>query len=372
MIRRTTYTPATTNTFDNNLQDCLNHLNSFIGKTHVFGVVFFIDTLSLSDYTKKRDSIVRQLNDKKWLMPFNVLAQSAEAAVAIEIWLDDAKGVMEYLSFNETRYTRFTSYLGKSIWGIGITSNKTGCSLDEQLQFAFETMYELLKAEGLSLSDIIRQWNYVPEILTIQKENGKQLQHYQVFNDVRQNWYSKTLFMEGYPAATGIGVRTGHFAIDVVAIQSGSQVRKTGLSNPKQQNAYEYAQSHLIGDALSGIMKKAPLFERAKMIELRNNTLVIVSGTAAIIGQETVGIGDVRLQTDIAIKNMLELISKEVTRKDRSFQFNYLRVYIKDKNDIPIVREVCKFYFPDISTVYVQADVCRSELLMEIEGEAFI
>ena len=48
----------------------------------------------------------------------------------------------------------------------------------------------------------------------------------------------------------------------------------------------------------------------------------------------------------------------------------YLRVYIKDKSDFPVVRQICEEQYGAQSCInYVEAEVCRTNLLVEIEGE---
>ena len=45
-----------------------------------------------------------------------------------------------------------------------------------------------------------------------------------------------------------------------------------------------------------------------------------------------------------------------------------LRAYVKRARDIPEVRRLCTRAFGPIPAVFVQADVCRDELLVELEG----
>ena len=63
-------------------------------------------------------------------------------------------------------------------------------------------MKAILEKEGMSFDHVVRQWNYIGNILEI--KNG--LQNYQVFNEVRSEFYKKYRTVHGYPAATGIGM----------------------------------------------------------------------------------------------------------------------------------------------------------------------
>ena len=48
-----------------------------------------------------------------------------------------------------------------------------------------------------------------------------------------------------------------------------------------------------------------------------------------------------------------------------------VRVYIKHQEDYAKVRAVCEELLGELPTIYAEADVCRPELLVEIEGVAF-
>lgn len=337
----------------------------------MLGVVFFIEAETIESFQLVQNAIVASMKEKGLQIPYNVLAQADCSPVSMEMWIDDATQAVDSLNYKGIAYTRFKDETGISICCLGIRHVDMRAGLHEQLDETFRILVDILQYEGLSLSDIVRQWNYVPGILEIVQTQGKSIQHYQIFNEVRKEWYSKTLFVDGYPAATGIGVKTGPFSIDFIATSPNPSLRKIGLYNPKQVNAYHYAQQHLIGDTLQGEQKNPPLFERAKMLESNNELQVFVSGTAAILGQETVGVDDVQKQTEVAINNMLELVSPGVTRSNQTFHFNHIRVYIKDVAFRDTIKTLCETQFPHISKSLVLADVCRNNLLMEIEGEAY-
>jgi hypothetical protein len=48
-----------------------------------------------------------------------------------------------------------------------------------------------------------------------------------------------------------------------------------------------------------------------------------------------------------------------------------VRVYIKRQEDYEKVRAVCESRLGELPTIYAIADVCRPDLLVEIEGMAF-
>jgi hypothetical protein len=197
-------------------------------------------------------------------------------------------------------------------------------------------------------------------------ENGHCYQNYQLFNDIRQYYYGIYKRNSIYPAATGIGMEAGMVTLDFFAVKKNEAVRITRITNPKQINAYSYGQTVLVGSPIqANELKKAPLFERAKYIGTNEEALVFISGTASILGELTIGINDVNLQNRTTIANVTEL-----TAQENCPSYSYLRVYVKRPEDTGTVREICTQRYGNIPILYVQADVCRDDLLVEIEGEA--
>ena len=100
--------------------------------------------------------------------------------------------------------------------------------------------------------------------------------------------------------------------IDFCAISKNKVAKTFSVRNPIQINPYYYKQ-----DVLSGIIntageqKQPPLFELAILLTDSNKWRLFVSGTASIIGQETVAIGNQCEQTIVTIENIIKLTSKE-------------------------------------------------------------
>jgi enamine deaminase RidA (YjgF/YER057c/UK114 family) len=102
-------------------------------------------------------------------------------------------------------------------------------------------------------------------------------------------------------------------------------------------------------------------------------SVLLVSGTAAISGQETIGQGDIRKQLEVTIENIRALSGREnITRYNGSsdqLKYQWIRVYIKHMDDFEMVRSICQEHFGDIPAIYLQADICRDDLLVEIEAQ---
>ncbi len=231
---------------------------------------------------------------------------------------------------------------------------------------AFSGIEKLLAETGFSMGDIVRQWNYIPRILRFEGP----YQHYQLFNEARARHYGNHFEKKGFPAATGIGTSGTKILIEYIAV-SGSGVVTVPIDNPEQVPAYRYPQEYLKGEALEQV-KSTPKFERGRYLSVNGRDMVFVSGTAAIRGPNVVYPENSDLQTLYTIDNIEQLVSKNNLEKQgirtEDLVFDYVRVYLKDRNDYPVVLKYCREKYGEVPCVWIEADICRDELMVEIEG----
>lgn len=248
------------------------------------------------------------------------------------------------------------------------SSNSGDCQADSSL--VFKTLQQQLDETGFKISDITRQWNYIEGIIS-KKED---FQNYQVFNDARSHFYQDHFSEKGYPAATGIGMRAGGVLIDYIAIK-GDNITNLPLDNPAQIPAHKYHEDCLKG-VPTGERKTTPKFERGRYVSLNGEEIVFVSGTAAITGEKTANQGDVEEQTRLTIDNIDRLVSKDNLSKHSAIpwnlKFNYLRIYIRERNDFRKVREICEKRYGNVPMVWLQANICRDDLTVEIEATMLV
>ena len=251
----------------------------------------------------------------------------------------------------------------REVHGAGLASDGRGGDTSSRAKQAFDRMSAVLRRERLTFGHVVRQWNYIEDIVGLRTVRGKRCQNYQAFNDVRTLFYGRSDFPSGYPAATGIGQAAGGVILEFTALEAPAGVRIVPLSNPRQVDAHRYGVGVLVGSPITEMPDKtSPKFERAKLLARGRSRLVYVSGTAAVLGQKSVGRGNVEAQTRTTVRNIAAL----------SGPLSYLRAYVKRAADIPKVRRVCERAFGPIPALYVRADVCRPELLVELEGIKFI
>ena len=257
----------------------------------------------------------------------------------------------------------------KMLFVEGIPSTDFSASVCEQSREIFDKLDALLTAHGFAVDDIVRQWNYIGNIVACR--NGKQ--NYQEFNDARSNYYARGSWANGYPAATGIGVSSEGIIVGGIAFRK-TEHSSSGIhpiDNPLQVAAHVYSRKVLIDDDVNAV-KSTPKFERAKLIETARGACCFVSGTAAIRGEESVDASSVAMQTRKTIENIEYLVSPEnlVRYGCSPYDLKYvkLHVFIKHAEDYAAVRAVVEESYPQVPAIYTVADVCRGELLVEIEG----
>ena len=105
---------------------------------------------------------------------------------------------------------------------------------------------------------------------------------------------------------------------------------------------------------------------------------LFISGTASIIGQDTIGIDDIEEQTIVTLDNINKLTDSgrisHLSGEAGSDAGNpiLIRVYIKNQEDFTKVKAICEKRYPGVPSVYIEADICRDNLLVEIEAEFLI
>jgi enamine deaminase RidA (YjgF/YER057c/UK114 family) len=162
--------------------------------------------------------------------------------------------------------------------------------------------------------------------------------------------------------ASGIGYGGDDLVIHCLAAASPG----TPVENPRQVPAYLY--SRRFGPT-------PPCFARATVTELEGRRLLLVAGTASIRGEESVHIGDLEAQTQETLINLRSVIAKASGGDERSALdlLREVRVYHPRLADGPALKDLSERAFLNVAEVeLLRADLCRSELLVEIEGVALL
>jgi chorismate lyase / 3-hydroxybenzoate synthase len=229
---------------------------------------------------------------------------------------------------------------------------------------AYVDLFEVL-AQNRS-PHLLRLWNYVNRINAPDPDG---LERYRHFNAGRQQAFidAHRSAFAGAPAACALGTAQGPLLVYFLA----GQRAPIAIENPRQVSAYHYPASY---------GPRSPTFSRAALVEAGGDRLALfISGTASIVGHATMHIGDVRRQTEETLANIAAVREVAALRAGVEFAAPELicTVYVRHRSDLAAVREVFEQHVGSHSAaadeaVYVQADICRADLLVEIEAHALV
>lgn len=242
---------------------------------------------------------------------------------------------------------------GRVLFGRLTLMQHEGESLESLALEAYTRIFDFMDCRDYR--HLLRVWHYFPQIND--DENG--LERYCGFNVGRHEAFiasGRSIIEENVPAASALGSHSGSLAIYFLA---GKQPGKA-VDNPRQVSAYHYPRE---------FGPRSPIFVRAMSVTLGNQDCLFISGTASIVGFETVHQGDVIKQTEETLRNIRTLLTR---RSDTPAGYMLLKVYLRHVHDLELVRARVQAEFgADCKAVYLHSNICRSDLLLEIEGAFF-
>ncbi len=220
-----------------------------------------------------------------------------------------------------------------------------------QTRAVFDLMVRGLRASGMEFADVARTWFY----------NHDMLEWYDDFNVVRTAFFRENGVFDGLvPASTGIGggnaagaALTGGLLAVKAAVPGAEAVMPFAVPSPLQCPAPAYGSS----------------FSRAAEFEAGGFRRLYVSGTASIEpGGLSVHIGDVDAQIMLTM-DVVEAILESRNMKWRDV--SRAIAYFKCGSKIPSFHRCCaERGIPPMPVLYANTDICRDDLLFEIELDA--
>jgi chorismate lyase / 3-hydroxybenzoate synthase len=231
--------------------------------------------------------------------------------------------------------------------------------LEDSAWRIYRDVFALLQARGAP--HLLRLWNYLPRI----NEHSSGLERYRQFNIGRQRAFidSGAPAFEGAPAACAIGTASGALALHFIAGRTAPRA----LENPRQVPAWRYP---------SAYGPRAPTFSRAALCEMGGGDIGLwISGTASIVGHQSLHAGNVRAQVRETVTNLRAVLDTAQAQTTAALALAELQccVYVRHAHEQAAVREELDAAWgvgspAAAAAVYVQADICRAELRVEVEG----
>lgn len=215
----------------------------------------------------------------------------------------------------------------------------------EQTQETFDNIKKALETIGMDFSHVIRTWFYLDKLL----------EWYSEFNAVRTKFFSEQgVFNNLVPASTGIGegnLQEAALVTNVLAVKpKHAGVHVIPVPSPMQCEATDYKSS----------------FSRAVEIQFPDNRQLYISGTASIDDKgNSIHVGNITGQ----IEQTMEVVRKIIESRSMNW-CDVVRsiAYFKDIKHLPLFYDYCqRNHLPPLPVSYCQSDICRQDLLFEIE-----
>lgn len=245
---------------------------------------------------------------------------------------------------------------GRWVFG-AIDVPPSGAGLEEDTRRAYLELFAAL--DEARAPQLLRLWNAVPRINAVTEG----LERYRQFNIGRQRAFveaGRDAF-EGAPAACAVGVADEPLSIRFLAGRAAAWP----IENPRQVSAYRYSAAY---------GPRSPTFSRAALADAGEGRVALfVSGTASIVGEASMHEGDVRAQLDETLRNLDTVLGVASGRCSVRFAAADLHwvAYLRDPSYWEAVRAPLSEWAGAAPLLPIQADICRRELLIEIEGHAF-
>ena len=263
----------------------------------------------------------------------------------------------------ETRRHGCVGFSTDGHWLHGIAEiDDREAGLQAAAQRAYADLFAVLAASPCG--HLLRLWNYLADINA--ERDGSE--RYRQFNTGRQQAFldARRSAFDGAPAACALGTRGGPLRVYFLA----GRTSPLAIENPRQVSAYRYPQAY---------GPRSPTFSRAALANVgAGRKVLFISGTASIVGHATVHVGDVRRQTEESLLNIATLL-RAAAERGGAVEMGELiaTVYVRHEADLPVVREVFERTVGADSpaarlAAYLEADICRSDLLVEIEAHGVV
>lgn len=277
-------------------------------------------------------------DDPRWL---GVDLESFDSPSALEIWQVD--GSVTHGRAGELRWSAGDGWLFAAMQlderqhgGLG----DTAASVYAQLCGFLATRPE---------KHVQRIWNYLGAI----NDGDGDSERYKQFCDGRSRGMGD-FFAEGFPAATAIGHHAAVPRLQVYLLacdQAGLRVE-----NPRQVSAWRYPRQY---------GRTPPSFARAMALPAQD--ALAISGTAAVVGHASAHEDDLEAQLEETLTNLESLLASAGMRSGFDTQ-SPLKAYVRQATDAAHVRDFLQRRLPGVPVLLLHGDICRQELLVELDG----
>jgi len=306
------------------------------------------------------DTLISIVSDKRCQISKGIIYSGLDA-------IGESVGYVEQWHLPGYRIER--GVVGGCHWSCGDNMLCVAIGLDDEqckdIANATESAYcQLLDtAHSLGFTHLLRFWNYLP---TINQGDGDDELYKQFCLGRHKAFVKHHISASDYPSASALGHHsTGAVIFGFISSQPGQHIE-----NPAQVSAYHYPREY---------GPKSPSFARATMSNVLSSNSpsnsspsnsspsryarLFVSGTASVLGCDTVAEGDINAQLSVTVQNLDKLIVTAGRVRLHSF-----KIYIRELADLIVVENYLNRRYPNVIKLYIHAEICRTNLLVEIEA----
>jgi enamine deaminase RidA (YjgF/YER057c/UK114 family) len=219
----------------------------------------------------------------------------------------------------------------------------------------FDRIHGSLQALGATLEDVARTWFYLRDILAV----------YATFNRVRSARYTAAGLLgpragtQLLPASTGIGgkdPRGAAVVADVLAVRGQTHAPVRRLASHTQLEPMRYGSS----------------FARGAMLSTPGVTVLHVSGTAAIgASGASLHAGNIEAQVEATLDHVASLLASAAGAS--LADVGAASAFVKRPEYAQVFEERLRARgLTSFPAVIMVADVCRDELLVELDAEVLL
>lgn len=228
-----------------------------------------------------------------------------------------------------------------------------GSDLELQVHDAYVELLAAVAAAGCA--HLLKIANYMPAITAPDATVALSRQRYHALSLGRARAFAEANVPLPPPAACALGT-PGAAAITLACLAADRPGQ--ALENPRQISAYRYPERY---------GPQSPSFSRAMLTPPNDGRrLLLVSGTASIVGHESRHLGDVGAQCAEARANLQALFdASRAAGANPAEPALSFRAYLRRPHDLALVQH---YFAAEPNALFLQADICRDELLVEIEG----
>jgi chorismate lyase / 3-hydroxybenzoate synthase len=235
------------------------------------------------------------------------------------------------------------------------TISGNGVETDKITEELYRQIVQTIREAGYP--HLLRVWNHVGGI----NANERELERYKRFSTGRHEALTSLGYArEQFPAACAVGMNSPGVIIYFVA----SRTAGVQVENPRQVAAYDYPPVY---------GPRSPSFSRATVVRWDGEPAIFVSGTSSVVGHRTCHEGDVVGQLDETLRNIEKIVCESASRagcRATLDSFALVKTYLRRASDYERVAARVTAAFPRAQHLFLESDICRPDLLIEIEGVA--